>query len=151
MENCYQVLLQYALKLIARKRYTERELNKKLVGKKVGDANDIADVIARLKELKYIDDGSFAKDYISTRMKISPRGKQMLKMELRMKGVSSSFISEAIEKSDIDEEYMAKKVITKYEKRYVGLEKNKKKEKIMRLLVSKGFKPDTIYKILDKC
>ncbi|MBA4336485.1 hypothetical protein C0416_01790 [bacterium] len=151
MENCYQVLLQYALRLIARKRYTERELNKKLVAKKVGDINDIASVIARLKELKYVDDGSFATDYISTRTKISPRGKQMLKMELRMKGVSHSFIADAIEKANIDEESLAKKVITKYEKRYVGLEKHKKKEKIMRLLISKGFKPDTIYKILDKC
>jgi len=151
MENCYQALLQYSLRLIARKRYTEQELKKKLIAKKVGDGNDVINVIERLKELKYVDDGSFAADYISTRMKISPKGKQMLKMELRMKGVSSLLITDAIEKADIDEESLAKRVITKYEKRYIGLEKNKKKEKIMRLLISKGFKPDTIYKILDKC
>lgn len=150
MENYYDVLLQYALRLITRKRYTEQELNKKLLAKKIGSEKDKADVIKRLKELKYIDDKLFAKDYISTRVAINPRGKQLLRMELRMKGVDDSVAMGEIEKASIDEEALAKKVLAKRAKRYEGLDRYKKKEKIMRLLISRGFKPDTIYKVLDR-
>lgn len=151
MENHYDVLLQYALRLIVRKRYTEHELNKKLSAKKIGNKSDKKKVIERLKELKYIDDRLFAKDYISTRVSVNPRGEQLLRMELRMKGVSKSVVDDAIKKASIDEYSLAKRLVIKREKRYVGLNKYKKKEKIMRLLTSRGFKPDTIYKLIDKC
>lgn len=151
MENHYDALLQYALRLIARKRYTKAELAKKLDLKKIGSKKDKEKVLNRLEELKYIDDKSFAKDYISTRSTINPRGKQMLKMELRMKGVDKDIVQDVIDKAKINEEDLAMRVLKKKEKRYQGLDKYKKKEKIMRLLVSRGFKADTIYKVLDKC
>jgi regulatory protein len=149
MENCYNILLQYALKLIARKRYTEQELNKKLLAKKIGSKEDQDKVIKRLKELKYIDDNSFAKDYISTRTLINPRGERMLKMELRRKGVDKNVASNAVDKAEINEKELARRIIKKKEKRYQGLDKYKRKEKIMRFLASRGFKLDTIYKVLD--
>lgn len=151
MENYYESLLQYALRLIARKRYTEQELRKKLISKKIGSKKDQEKVIDRMKEFKYVDDKAFAKDYISTRTAISPRGKQMLKMELRKKGIKKSIVENVVESAKINEEQLAAEVIKKREKRFEGLDRNKKREKIMRLLVSRGFKVDTIYKVLDKC
>lgn len=150
MENYYDALLQYALRLITRKRYTQNELNKKLLAKKIGSKQDKAKVIDRLKELKYIDDKSFARDYITTRTQLNPRGKMLLKMELRMKGIEDSIIKDALENASLDEEMLAERVISKRMKQYEGLDKYKKKEKIMRLLISRGFKPDTIYKVLDR-
>ena len=151
MKNHYDALLQYALRLIARKRYTEHDLDKKLIAKKIGSAQDKFNVINRLKELKYIDDRSFARDYISTRMAINPRGKRLLQMELHMKGIEDSLILDTIEKASIDEEVLARRVFEKYKRRYEGLDRYKKREKVMRLLVSRGFKIDTIYKVLDTC
>ncbi len=151
MENYYDALLQYALRLIVRKRYTEKEIRKKLVSKKVGGSGDIEKVAERLKELKYIDDKAFVRDYISTRSELNPRGKQLLKIELKMKGVDSRVIADGLEKACINEDLLANKIVKKYEKRFADLGKLKKKEKIMRLLISRGFKPDTIYKIMDRC
>ncbi|MCD6109391.1 regulatory protein RecX [bacterium] len=151
MENYYDVLLHYALRLITRKRYTEQDLKKKLFAKKIGTEHDKFKVISRLKELKYIDDKAFARDYISTKVAINPKGERLLKIELRKKGIDAFIIEDEIESAHIDEEFLAKKVISKYKRRYNGLDKYKKKEKIMRLLVSRGFKIDTIYKVLDRC
>ena len=52
----YDKLMQYALHLLARKRYAENELKLKLKRKKIGDKKACQKVIGRLKELKYIDD-----------------------------------------------------------------------------------------------
>lgn len=150
MPDYYDALLQYSLRLIARKRYTEAELAKKLRLKKIGSKKDKEKVLNRLKELKYIDDKVFAKDYISTRIAINPRGKYMLKVELQRKGVNRSIVNDAVDNAEIDEEKLARRVVKKKQKRYQGLDKYKRKEKIMRLLASRGFKIDTIYKVLDK-
>ena len=150
MDTSYDTLLQYALKLISRKRYTEYELSKKLIAKKIGKDADHKRVIKRLKELKYIDDTSFARDYISTRILVSPRGKDLIKIELLKKGINEKIISSELEKANIDEEKLAKLVMQKRISRFQGLEKRKKKEKIMRFLLSRGFKFDTIYKVIDK-
>ena len=68
-----------------------------------------------------------------------------------MKGVDKDIGQDAVDKAKIDEEELAMQVLKKKEKRYQGLDKYKKKEKIMRFLVSRGFRADTIYKVLDKC
>jgi len=151
MDNYYNKLIRYALKLIVRKRYTEQELDKKLTAKKIGSEMDKINIIKRLKELDYINDKAFARDYISTRVALNPKGKSFLKMELRLKGVADDIIENEIEKADINEESLAKRVVAKYNKRYEGLKKYKKKEKIMRLLLARGFKIDAIYKVLDRC
>ena len=75
MRTDYEILIEYALKLISRKRYTQKEIEKKLKGKEFAKGDDIDKVIARLKEYKYINDDEYAKDFIDNRARFSPRGK----------------------------------------------------------------------------
>lgn len=146
----YDAIMLYALKLIARKRYTQKELENKFRDKKIGLKVDQQKAIARLKVLKYINDKEFAKDYIQTRLLINPKGPYLLKLELKLKGVDKQIIDTAIEQADIDELQIALNVLERKKKAINRTEGRKRKEKIMRTLSSRGFKLDTIYKILEK-
>jgi len=143
-------LLQYALRLIARKRYTKKELETKFKLKKIGTNKDRNKVISRLKELNYINDKEFAKDYVQTRLVINPKGENLLKLELRLKGVDNKIVDKVIEEAEIDELKVAIDVLERKKKSIKRLEGQKQKEKIMRMLASRGFKLETIYKILEK-
>lgn len=147
----YERLMQYALKLIAKKRYTAHEL-KKMLKKKDNEASQQREkVLTRLKELGYIDDAAFARDYISTRIQLNPRGKRLLNIELLRKGVDKQVIDRALEKADIDEISLAKRVLEKRKHRFVSLGSYKKRAKMMRFLASRGFSSDAIYNVLERC
>lgn len=146
----YDAIMLYALKLIARKRYTQKELENKFRAKKMGLKCDQSKVIARLKRLRYIDDKEFAKDYIQTRLLINPKGPNLLKLELKFKGVDKTIVDSAIEHAKIDEFKVALDVMKRKKKAINRTEGQKRKEKIMRTLSSRGFKLETIYKILEK-
>ena len=146
----YDGIMLYALKLIARKRYTQKELENKFRDKKVGLKSDQKKVIKRLKELKYINDKEFANDYIQTRLLVNPKGPYLLKLELKLKGVDKQIVNNAIQKANIDEMKVALDVLERKKKSIKRVEGDKQKEKIMRTLSSRGFTLKTIYKILEK-
>jgi regulatory protein len=146
----YDAIMLYALKLIARKRYTQKELENKFRDKKMGLKCDQKKVIERLKQLKYIDDKEFAKDYIQTRLLVNPKGPYLLKLELKLKGVDKQIVDNAIEIANIDEMKIALNVLERKKKSIKRVEGGKQKEKIMRTLSSRGFNLETIYKILER-
>lgn len=151
MDSSYQKLLTYALRLITKKRYTEHELLTKLQRKKEGTKNDMEMVIKRLKELKYIDDETFAKDFINTRSELSPRGKKMLSWELRLKGIKKESVEKTLDAANINEEELIMKLLERKKKAWNSLSGDKRRKKIISLLGSRGFNPQTIYKIIEKC
>ena len=126
----YDAIMLYALKLIARKRYTQIELENKFRDKKMGLKSDQKRVITRLKQLRYIDDKEFAKDYIQNRLLINPKGPNLLKLELKLKGVNKQTVDTAIEKAKIDELKVALDVVERKKKAIMRAEGQKRKEKI---------------------
>lgn len=146
----YDNLMQYALRLITRKRYTQKELEIKLKGRKIGTKKDCNKVIERLKELNYINDKQFAKDFIQTRLIVNPKGENLLKLELKLKGIDRRIVDDAIQNANINELKVALDVLERKKQAVKRTNGIKQKEKIMRLLSSRGFKLETIYKILEK-
>lgn len=153
MQSDYEKLMNYAFRLLAKKRYTSSEINKKLTQfLKRHDLEDVALVdsaLKRLVELKYLDDEQFAIDYISDRLRFKPRGKFLLKRELKLKGINEDLIDETISHGEIDELELAMAAFEKKQRQWESLEPRKLKEKAFRFLSSRGFKPDTIYKVLN--
>jgi len=158
----YSKLVEYALKLISKKRYTEKEIVDRLERriKKVEKWKDIKieckedivkKVINRLKQLKYVDDSCFARDYVSDRVRFRPRGKLLIRRELKYKGVSEEIADKALEDIEINEFDMAKELINKVAGRWKKYSHFKQREKAYQYLYSKGFMRDTIYKILESC
>ncbi|MFA5821406.1 MAG: regulatory protein RecX, partial [Candidatus Gracilibacteria bacterium] len=111
----YEKLLQYGLKIVSRKRYTEAEMKAKLelFFKKKGMVGTevIAKVIGRLEELNYLNDEEYARSYISDRVRFRPKGKFLLKRELTKKGVAKELIEKTIDSLEIDEYEMAMDVL----------------------------------------
>jgi len=151
MRTDYEILIEYALKLISRKRYTQKEMEKKLKGKEFAKGDDIEKVIARLKEYKYINDSDYAKDFIQSRAKFAPRGKRLIGLELRKKGINKETVKQELESCGLKELDLAREVLKRKQNSIKKLTGQKKKEKIFMILASKGFGFDAIYKAADEC
>lgn len=176
----YEKLIQYALRIISKKRYTSFEMEKKLklfvekqkkIARKNAEESEIeADVIVvsadekksapdsniekvldRLKELEYLNDSGYAEDYIADKIKFRPRGKFLLARELKLKGLDSDLIKNALEKHKIDESEIAAQALERKLRQWQDLPLQKQRERAYRFLASRGFDQDAIYKAVNSC
>jgi len=159
----YEQLLQKALGLISRNRYTVLKLKEKLVlyyekqiekgelppVSKTEKETEIKKVLTRLKELKYLDDTQYAKDFISTRIELKPKGRFMLQQELKRKGIHPDLAQRVIDETEIDENKNAIEALKKRIKSFSSVPPQKQKEKSMRFLASRGFNLEAIYKAIE--
>ena len=53
-------------------------------------------IVARLKELRYLDDAAFAQRWVETRQRTSPRGAALLQRELRQHGIADHVAEQAV-------------------------------------------------------
>lgn len=146
----YERLLQYAISLISKKRYTCAEIDKKLQQffkkRELEEIDSPEKVIERLKELDYLDDFQYAKDYLSDRIRFKPRGFFLLKRELKLKGVPSNILEDLMAETDVDELEMALQLLQKRGLKDVENLSEKEKARGYRFLASKGFNKEIIYK-----
>jgi len=158
----YEQLLQKALGLISKHRYTVLKLKEKLVlyyekqiekgelppVSKTEKELEIKKVLTRLKELKYLDDAQYAKDFITTRIELKPKGRFMLQRELRRKGIHPDLVGRILEETEIDENANAIKALKKRVSLFSKHPPFKQKQKAMRFLASRGFNLEAIYKAI---
>ena len=108
--------------------------------------NIFENVISKLKSYKYIDDKIFAEMFVRDRIKIKPRGKQILLMELLSKGVDKEIATEIIDMLVTDEYEVLKNV---YYKKYKDEKLMKEDRKKIDFLMRKGFNWDLIEKYIN--
>lgn len=87
--------LNYAYRLLGYRSRSIREIETRLAKKGYGQPT-IRKVVDRLKELDYLNDLEFAKAWVEDRMKTRPKGRTLLRCELKEKGVDEALIDEAI-------------------------------------------------------
>lgn len=93
-----------ALKYLSLKPRTTYEIAQRL-GEKGWGEETIQDVLARLQSEGYVDDAAYAQEWASQRVKLRGKGKLWVKHELRQKGVSKSYIEEALGEVSEDDEF----------------------------------------------
>jgi regulatory protein len=110
-------------------------------------------IIARLRELNYLDDAKYALNYASQHVKIRRQGRFRIARELRARGVPDRYIDEAIAKvfAETDEPALVR---ARLKRRLALLNKNsgeanapldqKKIASLYRNLLTAGFSADTI-------
>ena len=139
-----QVALDKALTHISASQKTEKEVRRFLKDK--GYLSSVSDyVVEKMQEYGFIDDGEYAKRYAGSAVK--RKGKRLIQMELKQKGVSESEIEEAVEELEGEEE-TALRLAQKYAK-------NKPqdlttKQKTYRYLLGKGFDYETAKTAVDR-
>ncbi|MBO8167681.1 MAG: regulatory protein RecX [Thermoanaerobacteraceae bacterium] len=84
-----------ALRLLNYRWYTEKELKQKLQDKGYHQET-VEKVVARLKELDYINDERYAEIWIQDRVKLKPVGRVRLLHELAEKGIERNLAEEKI-------------------------------------------------------
>ncbi len=93
--------LSVALRYLAARPRSERELRTRLRQRNIGDAV-IDRTVNQLKTRGLLDDFTFAQYWVDQRVTFRPRSRRMLEMELRQKGVDASSIEDAT--LDMDDE-----------------------------------------------
>ena len=102
------------------------------------------EILSNFKELKYIDDESFARMFVQSRMRVKPRGKSVLISELISKGVSKD-TAQMVCDEEVDDEYeLLKKT---FKKKYKERKFDTKDNKMVSYLYRKGFSWDLIERL----
>lgn len=133
--------------------------NLKLVEKSESLINE---TVKRLKKNGFINDLEFSYWFVKQRINFRPRGKRVLGLELRQKGISSEFIDEVLKDKSLYpikvEEEAARKIALKAFKQLTGSKAGKGRElgsyklrqRLYGRLVSRGFSFETIKKAVDE-
>ena len=144
-------LYAYAINSLSRAMRSEADL-RRLMQRRVepGERGEaaIAAVVAKLKEMHYLDDQSFAETYARLRQQNEKLGERRVKQDLKQKGIHESLIAETLEAryGQTNEEALAREHLER--KRLHKPENEKETARIMRRLVAAGFSTGVIYKIL---
>ena len=149
-------LLDYAVKSLASKMKSERDLRRKLSDRVSADESgraNVEKVITKLKELGYLSDQRFAADFARLRQENEKLGKRRVQQGLMQKGIASSLVNEAVTKQyeEVDEAALARQYIERKRlKQPSGDREQRQKEtaKIMRRLVTAGFSSRAIWAVL---
>ncbi len=132
---------------------TEREIFlylEKIVKQKNFSLEIIEKLMNELKTIGLIDDKKFIELYVSDRVNLKPKGKKVLIYELKKKGIDEQLIEEYFAEHELNEEELATKSILSRWQRLKKLEKNKREEKALRFLLSRGFSYETARKVIKR-
>lgn len=127
----------YACRLLARRDYTVHEIRAKLKLKKYGE-EAAGKVIEKFIERGFLDDEAFVGKYVRTRITLKPRGKYLLKIELRKKGINEHLIESYFAKNKIDETEIARELLERNSRKLMRLAPEERKQKILYILRSRG-------------
>jgi regulatory protein len=89
-----------AMRLLVLRPRSEKEMREALQRRRV-QQDLLAETMARLTELRLLDDGEFARSYVDQRDRTSPRSRRVLRAELRSRGVTPQAADQPL--ADVDD------------------------------------------------
>jgi regulatory protein len=103
-------------------------------------------IVESLTEDKFLDDHRYALSFVSSKFRLKHWGRNKIAYEMRLKKLPSELISAALESLD-EKEYAStlQNLITKKSKEVKDSDAFRKKQKIARFLVSKGFESELVF------
>lgn len=128
-----------AFRLLKFRLRSEQEIRDKLSQKEYAKGV-IDETLESLKRSGLVDDETFARLWVETRMK-RPLGRNRLRRELKKKGVDDKWIEAALERAcqGYDEKEVVRDLVRQKMKRMHSLETDKIKARLFGYLVRRGF------------
>ena len=122
-----------------------------LIKKKAPD-DVIERIITSLLEHKFLNDEAFARSWVLNRARLKPKGKTLLKIELRQKGITDDIVQKVL--AEVQEEIpseleQAKSLIAKKMERMKDDSREQTYSKVGGFLARRGFSWDVIKKAID--
>ena len=139
--------VQAGLRLLAVRPRSEREIRDRLRRKGFAEPA-IEAAIERLRGWRYLDDAEFARLWIEHRQATGPRGRRLLELELRAKGIDPETVAETVETAELDEEATARAVALKQLSRLARLDPVTRHRRLVGALQRRGFDWDVIRRVL---
>ena len=136
--------MRIALGLLEARARTEHELRAALAARRV--PGDVADeVVARLIELRYLDDESYARALTSSRVRNSHRGQARIRRELQQRGVEAEVAAAALAEIDVDDEWASARTFAAKKMRTMhGVERTAARRRLQGALARRGFSADIV-------
>lgn len=137
-----------ALKSLTMKMTSRKEAQQKLIEK--GFDINIADLaLDALTSLGYVNDKMYTMKYISDRLRLKPKSKQLIKFELISKGVEPQIVEDILSEWSVDEDAVAEGLVRKKFGKY-DFNNPMIIKKIFSFLQHRGYDYETISKIVEK-
>lgn len=149
MENNEKLekIRSYAFWLLEKRMYSTEILREK-IETKFGASKEVDYMIKRLQELNYLNDKVFCETFVRNRINLKPSGKYKLSQELKLKKISPEIYEPILD--NIDEEPLARQALEKKQKTLNEKDPYKKKDKLMRYLLGRGFGYDVVKNVLSE-
>ena len=151
LQELFGKYLTLSYRYLSIRNRSEKEIRDYL-GKKNALPEVIEKIICSLKEKKFLNDEEFARSFVLNRARLKPKGKTLLAIELRQKGIAQDLIEKVLDevKGEIpDELSQAKSLIVKKMQKMVGLPKQEIYQKVGGFLARRGYSWDVIKKAID--
>ncbi|TAM80368.1 MAG: regulatory protein RecX [Acidobacteria bacterium] len=138
-----------AVAMLSRRSYSVAELRRALE-RKFRDSADIPDVLARLRQLGYLDDSKFAEAYASSLARVRNFGRHRVRRELKSKLVDYRVIDGAVDNAfaSVSERELLERAV---DKKIRTLRKPMTRARLASLcqgLIRRGFRADDIMKTI---
>ena len=138
LDDSYRDAMARAGHLLASRPRTEHEIRLRLDG--AGYAGDIIErTVTRLFELRLLDDGAFALQWVAERAVAKGRSGDALVAELTSKGVDRATAESAVAEAGIDEVAQATELAGRFLSRVAGKPLAKQSEALLGRLLRRGF------------
>lgn len=147
-ERSYRYALEKAVSLLSLRARTEGEIRKALADNAY-PPDAIEHALARIGEAGYVDDASFARQFVDSRMQRG-LGKRRISMDLRRKGVAADVIDEAFEALDEDDALESAVLAARKAARGRDLSTPEGRQKTLAALARRGFDFSTAKKALGR-
>jgi regulatory protein len=147
----FEQYLTLSYRYLSFRNRSEKELRDYLT-KKNAASETIDTIISFLKEKKFLNDESFARSWVLNRARLKPKGKMLLQIELRQKGIADEIITRVLSevKEEVpDEVEQAKQIIAKKVERLQGSTRQEIYQKVGAFLARRGFSWEIAKKAID--
>lgn len=136
------------LRFLAYRPRSEREVRDRLRRRGFADGA-IEEAVERLRGWHYLDDAEFARFWVENRNEHQPRGRRLLKSELRAKGVDPELASEVIEEEASEELPAALALARKRASSLHALDALTRRRRLASYLQRRGYGWDVVRPVLD--
>lgn len=142
---------KYVYTILSKRMYSSKEISDKL--KRQGYTDDIIkDVICKMESYGYINDESFAEEWVQSRLDSKPKGRLVIKRELVDKGIEEDTIENILNKtlSETVQYDLALDLARRKIKTYRDDDAMSTKRKLYAFLSRRGFGYDIIKSVMDE-
>lgn len=149
--DLFENYLTLSYRYLSIRNRSEKEIRDYLTKKNAGQ-EVIEKIVTSLKDKKFLNDALFARAWVLNRARLKPKGKALLKLELRQKGIAEDIISTVLEEAQEEipsELEQAKKLIGKRMERLSGKPRQEVYAKVGAFLTRRGFSWGIAKKAID--